>query len=335
MSQGAESKVWVVEDEQTQLRLLQSQLQQEGYQVITATNGREALQTFQNDPEIRLVITDLMMPEMDGFALIQALRANESRCTYIIVQTHNEDSESLTRALALGADDYLVKPVCGVELSLRLISGRQMIRIDGQDEIILAMIKMTGAKTGETGGHLHRVRAYTKILAMDLINNRPELQLTRRKAEDIARVSPLHDIGMMAISDAIINKPGRLSVEEIDLMKTHALVGGELLQEIHERTGLLYLHLAYEVASGHHERWDGSGYPKGLCGTDIPLAARIIAFADVFDALTTERCYKTAFSYEQAKKMVVAASGRHFDPMVVEAYLRQEVAWVAVMKQYQ
>ena len=207
--------------------------------------------------------------------------------------------------------------------------------VDGQDEIILAMIKMTGAKTGETGGHLHRVRAYTKILAMDLINNRPELQLTRRKAEDIARVSPLHDIGMMAISDAIINKPGRLSVEEIDLMKTHALVGGELLQEIHERTGLLYLHLAYEVASGHHERWDGSGYPKGLCGTDIPLAARIIAFADVFDALTTERCYKTAFSYEQAKKMVVAASGRHFDPMVVEAYLRQEVAWVAVMKQYQ
>jgi len=330
----ATTKVLVVEDEMTQRRLLRAKLEQEGYQVIEAADGRQGLQAFLDDPEIRLVLTDLIMPEMDGYQLIRALRENESRYTFIIVLTSREDKDSLVRALSLGADDYLTKPVFQDELSLRLTGGRRMIRIEGQDEIILSMVKMAGARSGETGSHLERVRAYARILACDLAVTRPELKLTRSRAEDIARVSPLHDIGKVAISDNVLHKPGPLTGDEMERMKTHTVKGGELLKEIHARTGSTYLYLAYQVATYHHERWDGNGYPEGLAGETIPLAARIVALADVFDALTAERCYKDAFAYDQAKSIVIKERGRHFDPMVVEAYLRHETEWLAVLARY-
>ncbi len=330
----ATTKVLVVEDEMTQRRLLRSQLEKEGYLVIEAADGRQGLRAFVDDPEIRLVLTDLIMPEMDGFQLIQALRANESRYTFIIVLTSRDDKPSLVKALSLGADDYLTKPVFQDELSLRLVGGRRMIRIEGQDEIIMAMVKMAGARSGETGSHLDRVRAYTRILAYDLAASRPELKLTPSRAEDIARVSPLHDIGKVAIADNVLHKPGRLTGDEMDRMKCHTVIGGELLKEIYQRTGSTYLQLACQVATYHHERWDGSGYPDGLQGEAIPLAARIVALADVFDALTAERCYKDAFAYEKAKAIVMKEYGHHFDPMVVDAYLRHEQEWLAVLHQY-
>lgn len=330
----ATTKVLVVEDERTQRRLMRSQLEKEGYQVIEAEDGKQGLQAFLDDPEIRLVLTDLIMPEMDGFQLIQALRENESRYTFIIVLTSQNDKASLVKALSLGADDYLTKPVFQDELSLRLIGGRRMIRIEGQDEIIMAMVKMAGARSGETGSHLDRVRAYTRILAYDLAQTRPELRLTPSRAEDIARVSPLHDIGKVAIADNVLHKPGRLTGDEMDRMKCHTVIGGELLQEIYDRTGSTYLQLACEVATYHHERWDGSGYPEGLAGDAIPLSARIVALADVFDALTAERCYKDAFAYAKAKDIVITEYGHHFDPMVVDAYLRHETEWLAVLAQY-
>lgn len=324
----AAPKVLVAEDESTQRRLLRAKLEREGYEVIEATDGLQALGIYLDDHAIRLVITDLNMPKMDGFQLIRALRENESRYTYIIVLTSMEDRDSLVKALDLGADDYLRKPVFQKELTLRLAGGRRLISIEGQDEVIMAMVKMAGARSGETGSHLDRVRAYSSILANDLVESNPHLQLKRNRAEDIARVSPLHDIGKVAIADEILNKPGSLTVEEMELMKTHAVIGGDLLLEMQERVGAsTYLQLAYEVATYHHERWDGGGYPAGLQGDDIPLAARIVTLADVFDALTIERCYKDAFSYETAKAIVIEASGRHFDPIVVEAYLRHEQEW--------
>ncbi len=329
------TKVLVVEDEQTQRRLLQAKLEKEGYQVVLAADGQQGLQAFLDDPEIRLVITDLSMPIMDGFGLIEALRSNESRYTYIIVLTGLEDKTSLVRALALGADDYLSKPVLQDELSLRLLGGRRLLRIEGQDEIIMAMVKMAGARSGETGAHLDRVRAYTLILARDMAATQPELDLNQNRAEDIARVSPLHDIGKVAITDLILHKPGRLTEDEMEQMKNHTVIGGTLLKDIYERTGSSYLLLAYQVAQYHHERWTGGGYPEGLTGEDIPLAARIVALADVFDALTTRRCYKDAFLYEKAKAIVLEERGRHFDPMVVDAYLRHEEEWLEVMNRYQ
>ena len=330
----ATTKVLLAEDEMTQRRLLRAQLEREGYKVIEAANGRQALQIALDDPDIRLVITDLIMPEMDGYQLVRALRENESRYTYIIVLTSMEDKDSMVKALALGADDYLTKPVYPEELSLRLVGGRRLIRVEGQDEIIMAMVKMAGARSGETGSHLERVRAYTGILAYDLAASKPELKLCRSRAEDIARISPLHDIGKVAIADEVLHKPGRLTDEEMTLMKTHTVIGGELLKEIQERTGSSYLALAYEVAKYHHERWDGTGYPEGLRGDEIPLSARIVALADVFDALTAERCYKDAMAYEKAKAIVMESRGQHFDPMVVDAYLRHEQEWQAVVARY-
>jgi putative two-component system response regulator len=332
---GANTKVLVVEDEITQRRILQAKLQKEGYQVIEAVDGRQGLQAFLDDPEIRLVLTDLSMPEMDGYQLIQALRENESHYTYIIVLTANDDKGSLVKALSLGADDYLTKPVCQNELSIRMVGGRRLLRLEGQDEIIMAMVKMAGARSDETGTHLDRVRAYTKILALDLCTTNPELKLNRSWAEDVARVSPLHDIGKVAIADDILKKPGRLTEEAMELMKTHTTIGGDILQEIHKRTGSSYLKLAYEVARCHHEKWDGSGYPEGLQGNAIPLAARIIALADTFDALTTKRCYKEAFPYEKAKSIILEGRGGHFDPMVLDAYLRHEAEWLAELNRYQ
>lgn len=330
----ATTKILLAEDEMTQRRLLRAQLEREGYQVIEAVNGRQALDAVLDDPDIRLVITDLAMPEMDGYQLVQALRESESRYTYIIVLTSMEDKDSMVRSLALGADDYLTKPVFQDELSLRLTGGRRLIRIEGQDEIIMAMVKMAGARSGETGSHLERVRAYARILAYDLAATNPELKLSRSRAEDIARISPLHDIGKVAITDDVLHKPGRLTGDEMERMKTHTVIGGALLKDIQERTGSSYLQLAYEVAKYHHERWDGTGYPEGLTGEGIPLSARIVALADVFDALTAERCYKDAFAYEKAKAMVIGERGRHFDPMVVDAYLRHEKEWQAVLERY-
>lgn len=333
----ANIKVLVVEDEITQRRLLRAKLEKEGYEVIEAVDGRQGLQVFLDDPEIRLVLTDLTMPEMDGYQLIRALRENESRYTYIIVLTGSEDKNSLVRALGLGADDYLTKPVCQDELSIRMVGGRRLLRLEGQDEIIMAMVKMAGARSDETGTHLDRVRAYSRILALDLCETQPELRRNRSWAEDVARVSPLHDIGKVGIADDVLNKPGpgRLTDAEMELMKTHTVIGGTLLQEIYERTGSPYLRLAYEVAKYHHEKWDGSGYPEGLRGPEIPLAARIITLADVFDALTTKRCYKDAFPYEKAKTIIMDGSASHFDPMVVAAYLRHEPEWRAVLDRFQ
>lgn len=331
----ATTKVLVVEDEMTQRRLLQAKLEKEGYQVILAEDGRQGLQAFLDDPEIRLVLTDLSMPEMDGYQLIQALRKNERRYTYIIVLTVHDDKDSLVKALSLGADDYLTKPVYQDELSIRMVGGRRLLRLEGQDEIIMSMVKMAGARSDETGTHLDRVRAYTRILAFDLCDTQPALQLSHSWAEDVARVSPLHDIGKVAIADEILKKPGRLTSEAMELMKTHTVIGGAILQEIYERTGSHYLLLAYEVAKYHHEKWDGSGYPEGLYGEAIPLAARIIALADTFDALTTKRCYKDAFTYEMAKSIIMEGRSGHFDPMVLDAYLRHEAEWLAVLQRYQ
>ena len=327
------TKILVVEDEATQRRLLVGKLEQEGYSVIEAANGREGLACYLANPDLRLVITDLLMPEMDGYELIQEIRRQESRYTYIIVLSALDEREPIVRALGLGADDYLAKPVFQDELSLRLAGGRRLLRLESQDELILAMVKLAGSRSGETGAHLDRVSAYSRILALDIAEQHPDL-LNNQLAEEIAKVTPLHDIGKVGIPDNILHKPGRLTEEEFELMKTHTTVGGNILREVYERSGSTYLQMACDVAMYHHERWDGAGYPEGLKGEEIPLIAQIMALADVFDALTAKRCYKDAFSYERAKSIILGEVGSHFSPMVVDAYLRQETPWRAVLDTY-
>lgn len=325
-------KILIVEDEATQRRLLSIKLKKEGYEVVEAVNGVEGLQCCLEDAEIRLVITDLMMPEKDGFEFVKDLRKNETRYTYVIVLTALEDKESIIKALSLGADDFLTKPVFQDELNLRLVAASRLLKLESQDELILAMVKLAGSRSGETGGHLERVLAYCRIFSLDIAAVSPELVAGKNVAEEIATVSPLHDIGKVGIPDSILHKPGRLTEEEFELMKTHAKIGGDILKEVYEKTGASYLKIAYEITMYHHERWDGSGYPEGLKREEIPLPARIMALADVFDALTAKRCYKDAFSYARAKSIILEGKGTHFDPMVVDAYLRNEKECIEVLE---
>lgn len=328
-------KILLVEDEPTQRRLLRAQLEKQGYAVLEAGNGEEGVQLCLDNPDLRLVITDLMMPVMDGFRLIEAIREREMRYTYIIVLTALDDKNSIIRALSLGADDYLSKPVFQDELHLRLAGGMRLLRLEGHEELIFSLTKLAAYRSGETGAHLHRVREYCRILGTDLMENQPSLGLSRSTVEEIAKVSPLHDIGKVGVPDSILHKPGKLTATEFELMKTHAELGGRLLREVYAQTGSSYLFLAYEIAMYHHERWDGSGYPRGLKGEEIPLPARMMALADVFDALVSRRSYKEPFDFDEAVAVVQESKGGHFDPALVESFLRTTAAWRAVIAKYE
>jgi len=328
-------KILLVEDEITQRRLLSAQLGKQGYTVLEAANGEEGLRLCLDNPDLRLVITDLMMPVMDGFQLIESIREREIRYTYIIVLTALDDKKSIVRALSLGADDYLAKPVFQDELHLRLVGGKRLLQLEGHEELIFSLTKLAAYRSGETGAHLHRVREYCQILGMDLKESQPSLGLSRGAVEEIAKVSPLHDIGKVGVPDSILHKPGKLTATEFDLMKTHAELGGRLLREVYAQTGSSYLFLAYEIAMFHHEHWDGTGYPRGLKGEEIPLAARMMALADVFDALVSRRAYKEPLVFEEAKAIVREGRGKHFDPAVVDSFLRTEAAWREVIAKYE
>lgn len=287
-----------------------------------------------NDHEIRLVVTDLMMPELNGFELIEEIRKRESRYTYILVLSSLGDKSSVVRALSLGADDYICKPSFVEELHLRVAAGVRLLKLESHDALVFSMAELAACHSGETGYHLRRVRDFVRVLALDLAEARPDLLITCNWVEELAQVSVLHDIGKVAVPDSILHKPGKLMPAEYEIIKSHASVGGELLKTIFEQTGAGYLRLAYQVTMHHHERWDGNGYPEGLAGEQIPLAARIMALADVFDALTSQRCYKEPLSYEKAREIVLAERGHHFDPMVVDAYLRCEEEWRQVLDRF-
>ncbi len=331
----AKPTVLILEDEQTQRHILRMQLEREGYTVLLAENGQLGMSIYRDNPGIRIVITDLMMPQMDGFEVVQTIRKEENHYTYIIVLTSLDDRESLLKALTLGADDYLHKPVIKEELFLRLQGAARLIRLEGQDELIFALAEMTAYRSGETGQHLSRVREYCSILADDIRKENPEQKLTKSMVNEISSVSVLHDIGKVGIPDKILHKPGRLTHDEFEVMKKHTTMGGKILMELYQKNGSNYLLLGHEIAIAHHEKWNGKGYPNGLQEEQIPIAARIMALADVFDALTSSRCYKDIYSFERAKSLIVEDEGTHFDKMVVQSYLRKEQEMQAVQKKFQ
>ncbi len=327
--------ILLTDDDPAQRLLLQILLEQKGFFVHTAANGREALDILERDPAIRLLVTDLEMPEMDGFALIKALRQRHGRYVYIIVLTSMEEQKLVVKALRLGADDFMTKPAFKEELELRIKGGQRLLHLESQDELILALAKLSEYRSDETGYHLERVQWYTRLLARDLADNCHESTISAIQAEEIAQVSPLHDIGKVAIADDILHKPGKLTREEFATIKTHTIIGGNILQDIYRKNGSAYLKTAWEIARHHHERFDGSGYPDGLSGNAIPLAARIMALADVYDALASKRCYKDPFPHEKIRAIILQEKGHHFDPLVVDAFLRQEDIWLTIRERFQ
>ena len=202
---------------------------------------------------------------------------------------------------------------------------------------IFALSKLAESRDPETGEHLERMREYCRILAMALADHdRYGRQIDAVFIDNVFAASPLHDIGKVGIPDRILQKPGRLTPEEFTVMKLHAQIGAETLQAVdRQHPGNAFIQMGLQIAWGHHEKWDGSGYPQGLMGEWIPLAARIVAIGDVYDALTSKRCYKEAFSHERSRDIIVAESGAHFDPEIVSAFLAREAQFLDVRRRFE
>jgi len=318
------TQILVVDDSSSQRELLRIILEADGYEVFTADCGEAAMHICQTQPDLRLVITDLHMPGMDGFQLIKNIRQEQVSYMYILVLTSMTATDTIVQALSMGANDVIYKPVRPDELKLRLRSGRRLLCLEIQDELIFSMAKLADYRSEETGLHLNRVQEYSFALGKYLAENYPEMGVSLTVASEIAKVSPLHDIGKVGIADNILGKPALLNQNEFQKMTLHTVIGGDLIGDIHLKTGTSRMRLAFEVTMYHHERWDGTGYPAGLSEDGIPVAARIVALADVYDALPTERVYKNAFDHEEAKMIIAEEKGSHFDPRIVESFFALE-----------
>jgi putative two-component system response regulator len=338
--------VLVVDDTPTNLKLL-NDLLKDSYRVKLANNGIRALELAAAAPP-DLVLLDIMMPEMDGYEVCRRLKAVEATVhvpvIFLTAKTEIEDEEL---GFSVGAVDFIHKPIsppivlARVKTHLQVKAWQDFLQDQNawlkkeverrlsdvnrlQEASILVMVSLAEFRDECTGNHIRRTQEYVRVLAEQLARlPRYAPLLSPQQVELIAKSAPLHDIGKIAIPDHILLKPDKLTPEEFETMKTHTLRGYEMLRTAGQHMGEQgdFLAMAMEIARWHQEKWDGSGYPDGLAGEKIPLAARLMAVADVFDALTTSRPYKTAMTREQALAIIEQGKGAHFDPQVVEAFM--------------
>jgi putative two-component system response regulator len=333
------AKVLVVDDVAENIHFLVNILKDD-YSVIAATTGEKALELARKEPGPDLLLLDIMMPGMDGYEVCRALKEDPrtARIPIIFVTALGEVSDE-AKGLELGAVDYLTKPVVPELVKSRVFNQIELKRHrDHLEELveqrthqlkksreatIEAMGLVAEGRDPETGGHIQRTKEYVRLLAKALSEREKYREtLTEGFIEIIYHSAPLHDLGKVAVPDSILLKPGKLSDEERQEMQKHALLGENTIQEAQQRLEEVeMLDIARLIAGGHHEKWDGTGYPRGLRGEDIPLAARIMALADVYDALVSKRPYKNPMSHNYAVDIIVADSGTHFDPEVVEVFV--------------
>ncbi len=329
-------KVLVVEDDAIAAQLLEHALNQFGCQVTTAADGAEALR-FLRANDYRLVISDWEMPEMSGIELCRRLRSDfAGRYIYIILLTSRKGSDNVIEGLSAGADEFLSKPFHAEELLVRLRVAQRILSLESREMTIFSLAKLAESRDPDTGVHLERMREYCRVLARQLAKS--EVYAGEMKGDYVELIyltSPLHDIGKVGIPDAVLLKPGKLTADEFEVMKTHAEIGARTLGVLVDASpDAAYLRMARDIAWSHHEKYDGSGYPRGLAGAQIPLCGRIVAVADVYDALTTRRVYKPAFSHETARDIILAGSGPHFDPDIVQAFLDVEPELIRIRARF-
>ncbi len=349
MPSGSADKatVLVVDDTPDNLALM-SALLKERYKVKVANDGPRALRIAAGERPPDLILLDIMMPGMDGYEVCRRLKAapatREIPVIFLTARAGTEDEES---GFALGAVDYITKPIsppivlARVETQLRLKASADFLRDQNafleqevarrtrevqaiQDVTILAMASLAETRDNETGKHIRRTQLYVRTLAERLrAHPRFAAYLMPEQIDVLFKSAPLHDIGKVGIPDHILLKPGRLEPDELTLMKTHTTLGRDAIEHAEAQLGmpLDYLACAKEIAYCHQEKWDGTGYPQGLAGDAIPISARLMALADVYDALICRRVYKKAMSHEDAVGIIVAGRGTHFDPDVVDAFL--------------
>jgi putative two-component system response regulator len=329
-------RILIVDDDEISLEMLANTLAAAGHEVETAGNGREALERLALCP-CRMVISDWDMPELNGIELCQRLRDGEAAgYVYVILLTSHDGTQKIVEGMSAGADDFISKPFAPQELLVRIRAGERVLALETRDMVIFALAKLAESRDADTGAHLERVRCYSRVLATQL-STTPEYsdQIDGKFIQLLYLTSPLHDIGKVGIPDSVLLKPGRLTEAEFEIMKHHSVLGADTLDAALEQyPEATFLRMARDIAASHHERFDGTGYPNRLFGKDIPLCGRIVAVADVYDALTSKRTYKEAYSHEVARDIIVKGSGTHFDPEMVEAFLAIEDQFVKIRERY-
>lgn len=329
-------KILIVDDDELALDMLRYTLVRAGYEVETARHGGAALEVLRHG-RTRLVISDWEMPEMTGIELCKEIRRGDfDGYIYCILLTSRSESNEIVTGMSAGADDFVSKPFNTAELLVRIRAGLRVLALETREVAIFALAKLAESRDPETGRHLERVQCYSRALAQKLAQM-PEMldQIDAEYIRLIYLTSPLHDIGKVAIPDNVLRKPGLLTDAEFAIMKAHTSYGADTLEAALDRfPDARFLMIARDIAAAHHERWNGSGYPRGLVGEAIPLAARIVALADVYDALTSKRCYKEAYSHEFARTTIEKESGSHFDPRVVAAFRAAESEFLEIARQY-
>ena len=336
----SKKKILIIDDTSSNIDTLIAVLGDE-YDLRVAVDGETALQSLQQDDLPDLILLDIMMPGMDGYEVCSRLKNSVStRGISIIFLTALAENSEQEKGLNLGAEDYITKPFdpaivrARVRIQLELKSYRDhleeqvSLRTDelahAQEATIASMAIMAEYRDPETGGHIQRTKSYVRALATEIRQINSQL-INEQMMEILYQAAPLHDIGKVAIPDAILLKPARLTAEEFSIMEKHTIYGSEAIRRtetIHGRNELL--HVAAEIAEFHHEKWDGSGYPHGRRGRAIPIAARLMTIADVYDALISKRPYKEALSHDMAVKTILEGDGytypHHFDPQLLACF---------------
>jgi putative two-component system response regulator len=300
----------LVDDEPTNLRVLRTVLQEQ-YRLLFAKSGEEALQLVQKE-QPDLILLDVMMPGLTGFDVCARLKANPAtRAIPVIFVTALKDEMDETKGFEVGAVDYITKPISPAVVRARVKTHLSLVQAQELKQTRLQVIQRLGRaaeyKDNETGLHVMRMSHYAQVLAL-------AYGFSEQKAEDLLHAAPMHDIGKIGIADNILLKPGKLTAEEYKEMQKHPLIGAEIIGDCESDL----LKMAKAVALYHHEKWDGSGYPYGLSGEQIPVEARIVALSDVFDALTSARPYKQAWSIEETLQHIHQQKGLHFEPRLVD-----------------
>ena len=330
--------ILIVDDSQMNREILREILSSD-YSIIEACDGEEALSMMhQFGTGISLVLLDIVMPEMDGFEVLSYMNRDHSIEDIPVIMISSEDSEAFIRqAYEMGASDYVSRPFDAKVVYRRVTNNiklyakqRRLIRMVTEQirereknvsMLVGVLSQIVEFRNGESGLHVKHIQRFTECILDRLIEKEPDLHFDPKERDNIPLASALHDIGKIAVDDKILNKPGKLTPEEFEEMKLHTVYGAKMLEELQPYYDEPLLKTAIEIAHWHHERWDGRGYPDGLVGDEIPLSAQIVSLADVYDALTSERCYKKAFSHEKAMEMILGGECGVFNPKLVECFV--------------
>lgn len=336
------SKILVVDDNHENIQILLEILGDE-FAVVAARSGEKAIALALADPHPDLILLDVIMPNMDGYEVCRRLKANLlTRDIPVMFVTSLSDSTEEQHGLEVGAVDYIIKPIrpelvqarVRSQLKLKqysdhleqLVAARTRELTLTQDATIFTVANLAETRDPETGAHIWRTQRYIRDLALGLAaSSKHAASLTPPDIDLLFKSAPLHDVGKIGIADQILLKPGKLTAEEFEEMKKHCFLGWRALNRAERLLGSnSFLRYASEIALTHHEKWDGSGYPDGLIGAAIPLSGRLMAVADVYDALRSERPYKRAFSHAEATAIIIDGRGQHFDPEIVDVFIAQE-----------